>query len=173
MSDSPAAILYDSAGIAMAVADGSAIPANTKAVLIAGKEGSNSRFILFDSSGRPIVVGAGTAGSPSGGVLTIQGVSSGTVVAVKETKSSSTSCANVSAAASDTQLLASNSNRLWASVYNDSTAILYLKLGTGASTTSYTIALNRYDYFEAPPQYTGAINGYWSSATGTARITEI
>jgi hypothetical protein len=92
---------------------------------------------------------------------------------VKETRASTAAVTSVSAAVADTSLLAGNSNRLGAAVFNDSTASLYLKLGTGASTTSFTILLNRYDYYEIPWPYTGAVNGYWSSATGSARVTEL
>jgi len=42
MSESPAAILYDASGNAMAVQDGVAIPANTKGLLIHGKDGSGN-----------------------------------------------------------------------------------------------------------------------------------
>jgi hypothetical protein len=82
-------------------------------------------------------------------------------------------CTNVSAAVADTALLAASSTRLWSAIFNDSVATLYLKLGTGASTTSFTIALGRYDYYEPPAHYTGAINGYWSAASGSARVTSL
>jgi hypothetical protein len=97
----------------------------------------------------------------------------GDPVATKELRSSSPTCTNVVAAVADTSLLASNPNRLGCSIYNDSVAVLYLKLGSGASATSFTIALGRYDYYEAPANYVGRINGYWSAATGAARITEL
>ena len=94
-------------------------------------------------------------------------------VTTKEMRSSNSSCTNVSAAVADTALLIPNSNRLGCSIYNDSVATLYVKLGSGASVTSFTIALGRYDYYEAPANYVGRINGYWSAATGSARITEL
>jgi len=80
---------------------------------------------------------------------------------------------NVAGAAADTALLAENTIRLGAAVYNDSAAILYLKLGTGASPTSFTVRMTPYAYYEIPYGYTGKINGYWASTTGTARITEL
>lgn len=97
----------------------------------------------------------------------------GDPISTKELRSSVSSCTNVSAAVANTTLLAPNPNRLGASIYNDSVATLYLKLGASASSTSYTIALGRYDYYEVPANYVGRINGYWSAATGTARITEL
>jgi len=81
-ADSPAVILYDSSGIELSVKNGVATPANTSGLMVAGSDGTNSRYMVVDSSGRPIVVGAGTAGSPAGGVLSIQGVGSGTPVPI-------------------------------------------------------------------------------------------
>ena len=82
--------------------------------------------------------------------------------------------ANVSGAASDTLILASNANRRGATIYNDSTAILYLALGTvAASTTSFTLQLAASSYYEVPFNYSGEIRGIWASATGAARVTEL
>jgi hypothetical protein len=79
----------------------------------------------------------------------------------------------VAALATTTTLLASNTLRLGATIYNDSTSILYLKLGATASNTSYTVQLFSNGYYEVPYGYTGIIDGIWVSATGNARVTEI
>lgn len=81
--------------------------------------------------------------------------------------------ANVAAAMVDTALLAYNASRLGAAVYNDSAASLYLKLGAGASPTSFTVLVRGGGYYEVPFNYVGAINGYWASAAGSARVTEV
>lgn len=79
----------------------------------------------------------------------------------------------VAAAAADTSILASNANRKGATIYNDSTAVMYLLVGSGAaSTTVYTAQLVGGAYYEVPFGYTGQIRGYWATATGNARITE-
>lgn len=80
---------------------------------------------------------------------------------------------SVAGAAVDTSILASNANRKGATVYNDSTAILYLLVGTGAaSNTVYTLQIAGGGYYEVPFGYTGQIRGIWASATGNARIVE-
>lgn len=58
-------------------------------------------------------------------------------------------------------------------VYNDSTATLYLLFGTGATTSNYTVQIGPGGYFEFPstPMYLGEADGVWSSATGSARTT--
>jgi hypothetical protein len=92
-----------------------------------------------------------------------------------QTKLSSTTPGNtsVAASASSVNLLALNSNRLGAAIYNDSSVTLYVKLGTTASTSSYTVQIAPLGYYEVPYGYTGNIDGIWASATGNARITEL
>jgi len=78
---------------------------------------------------------------------------------------------SVAASATSVELLAANSNRVEAVITNDSTAILYVKLGTGATTSDYTIALNAEESLVID-KYTGVVHGVWASAVGNARITE-
>lgn len=83
--DSPVAILYDQNGNPLPVLNGVAIPASTPGILSMGSDGTNSRYITVDSSGRVVVAGAGVAGTPAGGVVSIQGVSGGQAVTVTGT----------------------------------------------------------------------------------------
>jgi len=80
----------------------------------------------------------------------------------------------VADSASSVQILAANTSRLGATIFNDSTAALYVKMGTTASATDYTIRLIQYEYFKVPFGYTGRIDGIWASdpGDGAARITE-
>lgn len=87
--------------------------------------------------------------------------------------SSTGTLSNVSGSASSVTLLASNTSRLGATIYNDSSAILYIKLNSGAATTtSFTYKAMPEAYYEVPFGYTGAITGIWASATGAARVEE-
>jgi len=91
-----------------------------------------------------------------------------------ETPPDTGTLANVSASASNQTLLAANAARKGAMIYNDSSATLYVKFGTTASATSYTVLMPANSYYELPyPVYTGIIDGIWSSATGSARVTEL
>lgn len=92
---------------------------------------------------------------------------------VRVAPASTSTLSNVSGSASSVTLLSSNSARLGATIFNDSTASLYVKLGTTASTTSFTILMGPNSYYEVPGGYTGRIDGIWSSAAGAARITEL
>jgi hypothetical protein len=88
---------------------------------------------------------------------------------------SSSSITSAASSASSVSLLASNASRKGATFFNDSTSVLYLKMGATASTTSYTVQIPSNGYYEIPTTavYTGAIDGIWSSANGNARITEL
>lgn len=65
-------------GYSIVLKDGAAPTANDGyGVALIGYDGANYRMTRVDTSGRQILVGAGTAGTPSGGVISIQGVSGG------------------------------------------------------------------------------------------------
>lgn len=94
-------------------------------------------------------------------------------------KAATATLTNVGDSASSVTVLAANSARIGATITNDSSAVLYLKFGATASTTSYTVSLAGsgsapFSYYEVPAGYTGIIDGIWASdAGGNARVTEI
>lgn len=182
-------------------ATGATVPA--QATQVAGSDGTNLRAIKVSSTGVVSVDGsavtqpvsatnlstniaqlAGTTtavnnGTASAGTLRVAIASDNTSntnpFLVQANRSATATLTNVAASASSVSILASNANRKGAMVYNDSTAILYLKFGTTASTSSFTVLMVAGSYYELPPSsiYTGAIDGIWASATGNARITEL
>lgn len=81
--------------------------------------------------------------------------------------------ASVAASATSTTVFAASSGYVnGRAVFNDSAAVLYLKFGTTASATSYTVQVPAGGYFEFPvPVYGAEVDGIWSSATGNARVT--
>lgn len=127
------------------------------------------------------VTGSGTAGTAATGVVTIQGIASMTAVTVTgtvtATPTTSTTATNFNQAGSASSVvLRPSGSRKGFSVYNDSSAILYVSLDGGtASTTNYTTQVGPQGFYELPGPiiYTGAISGIWASATGTGRITEL
>jgi hypothetical protein len=86
---------------------------------------------------------------------------------------------SVASSASSVTILAANADRKGATITNDSSEVLYLKLAaSAASTSSYTVTLAGassapFVYYECPYSYTGEIRGIWASADGNARITEL
>jgi trimeric autotransporter adhesin len=89
--------------------------------------------------------------------------------------SSTATLTNVASSASSVQIVASNAGRKGFYVFNDSTQVLYLKFGTTASTSSYTVQVPGGGYYEMPNPtlYTGELDGIWASANGNARVTEL
>lgn len=88
---------------------------------------------------------------------------------------STSSVTSVTSAATSTSILASNASRRMAIMVNDSNRNVYVKLGTTASTTSFSYKLAPAQTLELPsPVYTGAIDAIWeASPTGSMRVTEI
>jgi peptidoglycan DL-endopeptidase CwlO len=157
--------------------------AGTGTFTISGTVTSNAgtgNFTVVQSTASSLnatIVGLGTAGSPSGGVVSIQGVSGGQAIPVSGTfttdKSSTSSLTSVAGATSSTQLLAANSSRISATFWNDSTSIAYIALSTSASATAYTIKMFPGAYWELPVCWTGAVFAIWVSANGNMRISEL
>lgn len=94
---------------------------------------------------------------------------------VKTTLNSGTATRSSLSANSTAQtVLASNSGRLGATIYNEGSGIVYLALGGSATTTDYTVQLTAGAYYEVPFGFTGLICAVCASAiTATLRITEL
>lgn len=98
----------------------------------------------------------------------------GGALVTEETHPATATLANVAASASSVTLQALNAAREGWMMYNDSTASCYVKFGTTASATSFTVFLGPGAYYELPhPCYTGRIDGIWTAAAGNARVTEL
>jgi hypothetical protein len=86
----------------------------------------------------------------------------------------SATLASVASSATSVTLFAANASARGRFVVNDSTAVLYIKFGATASTSSYTVQLAAGGYYEFPdPLYTGIVDCIWASANGNARTTEV
>lgn len=103
-------------------------------------------------------------------------VEAGTVTAplvTREKQSGTSATSNVAQNAANVTLVAANANRIQAMIYNDALAVLFVKLGATASTTSYTVQLAA-GGFMSINSYTGIIDGIWAAAgVGAARVTEL
>lgn len=142
-------------------------------VSIGGTATVDGTVAATQSGAWTVTANAGTGPFPvsdNGGSLTVDGT-----VNVALSGSSSATLANVNDAATSATLLSANSSRMGLSIFNDSTSVLYLKFGTTASTTSFTVRIDSYGYYEmfGHGVYTGRIDGIWNiDSTGAARITE-
>lgn len=109
----------------------------------------------------------------SGNIQPLASDSSGNFNISNVESSSTSALTNVSGSASTGTLLAANTSRKKAVIVNDSSATLYVLYGAGtASATNYTVRLYPNDTL-IEENFNGILVGIWSSATGTARVTEM
>lgn len=93
---------------------------------------------------------------------------------IQELHASTAAVTSVNSSATSVTLLSLTAGRFSALFFNDSTAVLYIKFGTTASTSDYTVQVQPGGYYELPmPCYTGRIDGIWASANGACKITEL
>lgn len=93
---------------------------------------------------------------------------------VTTNKAASSAVTSVAQATSNTVILSSNATRVFASIYNNSGQKMFIKLGTTASNSSYSIQLMPNSYWEVPNDWTGEIDAVWSGAGGgNALVTEL
>lgn len=129
--------------------------------IISGRPPKEGNKVLLENSPVRLV-------TPNGDSAMDENVNAVKVITIGTTAT----LANVASSASSVTLLASNTSRIRATIFNDSTAILYVKEGTTASTSSFTYKLGSSDTLIIT-DYNGRIDGIWDSATGNARVTEI
>lgn len=103
---------------------------------------------------------------------TTQPVSLAATVVTQETQPTTPTLTNVTMTGSSVTLFALNTSRRVATIYNDSGVTVYVKFGSTASATSFTVKLVDQAYYEVPnPVYTGIITAL--GASGTVRVTEV
>lgn len=100
-------------------------------------------------------------------------VSSGGGLNVQQAPASTSAVTQVTSSATNVTLKAANTARRGLTIFNDSVAVLYVKLGATASTTSYTVKVASQGYYEVPSDYSGIVDGIWTAANGFAYITEV
>lgn len=81
---------------------------------------------------------------------------------------------SVGSSTSSQQLFAARDAPRLRLVFNDSTSTLFVKYGTGASTSAFTVKVAPGGYYEFPvPVFRGVVSGVWDTVNGNARMTEV
>ena len=160
-----------------AVAAGGGVEANALRVTIAS---DSTGVVSVDDNGSTLSVddgGSTLSIDDGGGAITVDGTVTATptgTYTTKETRAATSAVTSVGDSASSVTLLSANANRLGASITNTSSAILYVKFGTTATSSDYTVRMVQNAYYEVPFNYTGRIDGIWASdAGGAALCTEL
>jgi hypothetical protein len=163
----------------VAVVDGETFVAEQPLIPLAGYDGTDVQAVKTDTDGNLAIVGTGVAGTPAGGVLTVQGDPGGVPIPVTSTPQTASTrvITRVAGAIVSTLLKAANAARISLIIVNDSNRILYLHLGAGpASATDYTYKLAPDDRLdpESFGGWDGAVFGIWTAGvTGAAQVTEL
>jgi hypothetical protein len=161
-NESPAAILFDELGNPVGVIfDGTVYRLQTQDIIVDGYGNG------------PVAVTPPNTGAVAADPALVVAISPNNSFSVNFVRPSTSVTSSVAGSTSSVTLLPANTLRIGATVYNDSTALLYVKLGVTASTTDYTIKMFPLSYYEVPYGYTGEIDAIWSVATGNARIDEL
>jgi len=161
-TDSPASILFDETGNPVGVIfDGYFYRLQVQTILTDGYNGTVS-------------VKPPNTGAISSDPALVVAISPNNPITISNPKPSTSTLSQVSASQTNQILLPANSIRIGATIYNDSpSSLLYIKLGTIASTNNFTIRLFPLSYYEIPYGYTGEVDGIWSTSVGVARIDEL
>jgi len=95
-------------------------------------------------------------------------------VAIAPQKGSTATVTQVACSTTSAQLLASNSARKGAAIFNDTAVVALVKFGTTASTTSFTVKLPAGTVYDlsGPEIYYGRIDCVLASSTGNVYATE-
>jgi len=185
-----AGVVVDTFGGGTQFADGAARGTATGTLQMLD-DGTNIQSSLGDTSGRQIIVGAAAQGAAVAGNPILLGAENAagnvqrlqtTVVppidgdeglVVRQVVAQTAAVTQVAGSAASVTLLAANTARQGATIYNDSTKAWFVKFGTTASATSYTVQVASQAYYEVPFGYTGRIDAIQATANGNAYVTEL
>jgi len=131
----------------------------------------------------PFVVDPDNAGTAylqagEGGIDMGAGRTEGAALYVLPPPADTATRSSVAADDEDTLILAANVLRRGAIIYNDSTQVLLLSLGTAAAALDdYTVQISADGAYELPSRYTGEVRGIWEVGSavpdGAAYVTEL
>lgn len=162
-------LLFGSAGVATMVSASDPLPVGG-----AELESIDDEVTLINSK-TPFLGQSNMAGSVPVVIASDQVVDVlGEVEITSFPSSGSSSVTSVNDSNTNQTLLSADPSRKMAIIFNDSTEILYVKLGATATTTDYSFQVQPKGYFEMPAQaYSGQIDGIWAAnASGAAKITQ-
>lgn len=131
-------------------------------------DSTESQAVVIAIDGSDNVVAADTANGLDVDVTRVGGT-----VTTKHAGSTGAQTIVTSTVTTNTTLLAADSTRVGALLYNDSTSALFVLLGAGTeSATVYTLQIGPGGYYEVPEAFvTMRVSGHWATANGAARIT--
>lgn len=158
---SPSTIAYQAAGSVQAVS-GTITLANPNSSVMLTASTNHSVIAVLSNSSVAVLQGTNpwSINMPSPSILTSQSANTASVYAVLSSITS-------------VSILSTNTSRKGATIYNNAGTVLYLKLGTNATTSVYTVEMNNDDYYELPYGWMGVVAGITASNAGIINVTEL
>lgn len=133
---------------------------------------SASQALLLSQTKDQVVAFAKGSGSTDANTLRFRLATDQPTIAVSSAKATTQARTSVNLSTTVVTLSAADANRKSLSIYNDSTGILHVAIGVGASLTDFTTKLYQDDSYELPEINAQLqITGIWSAGSGAARIT--
>jgi hypothetical protein len=94
-------------------------------------------------------------------------------ITIPSSTSGTSTPTSVAANITSVMILAANSNRKGATIWNNGTANLFIEFGATATASAFVAKISAGGYFELPFCYTGIISGIWDVANGNALVREL
>jgi hypothetical protein len=88
-------------------------------------------------------------------------------------KAKSSAHSTVASSATSVLLAAANAARVGTTIFNNSTQILYVRLGAAASAAAFSVKIAAGAYQELDYGFKGPIYGLWAAANGDAQLEEL
>jgi len=136
------------------------------------------KVVLTNASGSAIGLNSTTpmwiTGTMTANILSVISASITGTVATRLDCAASTTVTGVLATVASYQVFATNNNRVGVSFYKTGGGTAYIKLGTAASSTSYTVQVTNNGYWELSYPYCGPITIIFNATTaGSVVATEV
>lgn len=141
-------------------------------VIVGGWQANVTGNVKLDAWGTGVT---GTVNVVPSASLIIGGWSLATTASVRDIGAGTTTVSSANASITNFTLLNANVNRKGATFFKEGSNTVYIKLGTTATATSYTVKLSNNGYYELPEDYTGRVDILFSSAVAgnPLYVTEI
>lgn len=127
-------------------------------------------ILVTDGVDTAIVTNAAPGAADFGLVVRVAGS-----VSFTETRPGTSALTTATVGVASTTILASNANRLGATLFHDSNGNVFVALSATATLTAFTVRLSGVGAFYElqTPVYTGDISGIRSAGSSTIRVTEL
>ncbi|MFK0732081.1 MAG: hypothetical protein ACFKPT_13860 [Gloeotrichia echinulata GP01] len=92
---------------------------------------------------------------------------------ISSIQSNTSSPTSITGSTTSQTLIAANTSRKGATIWNESAFNMYIEFGAVASLTAFTVKLLPSGYYEVPFNYAGVLACIWDGVNGNALVREL